>query len=112
MRRAFYLSANLCWLLVATASAFEVDAVIKQVDLEGRRLIVEARQERRSIQVPADVKVFDPSGKELAEGLKSGDLHEGVRVVLVVERAGDRPSLRQIRLGGGAAPAAAPPAFS
>jgi len=103
MPRAFVLALGGLLLLATAARAFEVEAVIKQVDPGQRRLVVEA--DRAALDPGAgDVKVFDSAGKELAEGLKSPELREGARVVLVVERVGDRPSLRQIRLGRGPEP--------
>jgi hypothetical protein len=50
-----------------------------------------------------DVNVLDAAGQALADGLNSKSLQAGAAVTLSVERDGNRPVLRSIRLGGGPA---------
>ena len=94
--------------LGAGASAFEVQAVIKSVDIGRQRLHVTARGEDRAIPFDGNVKVFDVAGEELADGLKSAELKVGANVKLTVERDNDRPVLVSIRIGAGPAAARQP----
>jgi hypothetical protein len=79
--------------------AFEVEATIKKVDAEKGVVVFTAGQKDRTVQVPRDVKVLDAAGKELANGLKAPGVKAGAVVTLTVEREGDKPVLKAIRLG-------------
>jgi hypothetical protein len=85
--------------LIAAAPAFEVEATIKKVDAEKSILVFHAREQDRTARVAKDAKVLDANGQELAEGLKSKELKEGVRVTVTVERQGDKPVVLAIKLG-------------
>jgi hypothetical protein len=86
-------------LFAGILPAFEVEAVIKRVDVEKGVIVFTADQKDRTVQIPKDVKVLDADGKELADGVKAKELKEGASVTLTVERQGDRPVLKVIRIG-------------
>jgi hypothetical protein len=89
----------------SAASAFEVKATINRVDIDERRLQFTAGGQERSARVDTDAKILDEDGQPLAAGLKAEALKPGAVVVLTVERAGDQPLIRGIRLGGALAQA-------
>jgi hypothetical protein len=98
------LAALLAGLVLSTGlSALEVRAVLRKVDADRGILVVHGGGRDRTLKVPAGVKVLGEDGKELPAGLKSPQLRPGVAVLLTVERGGERPVLRAIRLGGKAA---------
>src|SRR5579883_539978 len=88
-----------CLLLASPALAFEVEATIQQVDAAKGVVVFRADGRDRTVKVDPDTKILDAEGKPLAEGLKSERLKAGAAVTLTVERAGDRPVLKMIRLG-------------
>jgi hypothetical protein len=94
-------------LLAGEASAFEVQAVVKRVDAERRLLVVTAGQQDRALRVPAEAKVLDEAGRELAEGLKAKELREGARITIIGAMNGNRRVIQAIRLGWPAASLAA-----
>jgi hypothetical protein len=79
--------------------AFEVQATVKRVDAEKGVVVFAAGGKDRAIKVPRGVKVLDAQGKELSDGLRAKELKPGITVTLTVERVGDKPVLRAIRLG-------------
>jgi acetyl esterase/lipase len=87
-------------MLAAQLSAFGVEGVLKRVDPERGTLTIAAGGRDHTIRVPEGVKVLDVAGKELPDGLRAKDLHEGAHVTLSAERDGNRLVLRGIRLGG------------
>jgi hypothetical protein len=92
---------GLLGIFAAQSSAFEVVGIVKRVDPQRRTITVTAGGgQDHTIRVPEGVKVLDATGKDLPDGLGAKDLHEGTHVSLGVERDGDRPVLREIRLGG------------
>jgi hypothetical protein len=84
---------------VGTLSAFEVQAVLKEIDAEERVLVVAAGGQDRTVKVAKEAKVLDEKGKELPDGLKDKSLKEGVEVTLTVEREGNEPVIKAIQLG-------------
>ncbi len=94
-------------LLAGPAWALEVQGVVRRVDAPQRLLVVTAGQRDRALRVPAEAKVLDAAGQELAEGLGTKELREGVRVTIVTAGDGNRRLVRAIRLGWAAAPIAA-----
>jgi hypothetical protein len=92
-------------VLAGRLPAFEVEATIKKVDVEKGVVVFVAGQQERTVRVAKDIKVLDAAGKELADGLQAKGLQEGAAVTVTVERDGDKPLLRAIRLGKQAAPA-------
>ncbi len=107
-------NAFLLMLLIpgGTASALDVEAVVKSVDATQRRLVVRAGQQERTLTVPGDVRVLDAAGVSIAEGLGSQQIREGAKVSLEVEQKSGRPVLKSIRLGSGAQPDRPTPATS
>jgi hypothetical protein len=79
--------------------AFEVEATIKKVDVDKGVVIFHARGQDRTAKVVRDLKVLDATGKELPDGLKAKGLEAGAEVTLTVEREGDKPVIKAIRLG-------------
>lgn len=86
-------------LVARIALAFEVQATIKRVDAEARRITFFAKGQDRSGRVAEDAKLVDTEGKPLADGLKSASLKPGAEVTLSVERGDDGPVVHAIRLG-------------
>jgi enterochelin esterase-like enzyme len=58
-------------LLVGQVSAFEVQAVVVQVDAARRLLVFSAREQQHTIRVPAEAKVLDAAGQDLIEVKKA-----------------------------------------
>jgi hypothetical protein len=81
------------------AQAFEVQATIKRVDIENARLTFRASDGiERTAKVAADATFLDADGTELAGGLKSEQIKDGAEATLTVERDGNRPLLKGMRL--------------
>jgi hypothetical protein len=87
---------------------FEAEAVIKRVDVESGVVAFASGGRDRSAAVGEGAKFLGADGKELAEGLRSKDLKEGAGVTLTIERVGNRPVIRAIRLGRPAAASRTP----
>ncbi|HEX4131765.1 MAG TPA: hypothetical protein VHZ24_17150 [Pirellulales bacterium] len=101
MRWPFVGALFLCALSAGRLPAFDVQAVIKSVDLGEGRLHVTALGQDRAIPITGSVKVFNAAGEELADGLKSAELKAGANVTLTLQRDGNRPVLQAIRIGTG-----------
>jgi hypothetical protein len=99
MLRAFAAAA--CGLLIFTGglSALEVEATLNRVDAEKGRVVFTADQKIRTVIVARDLQVLNANGKELAGGLKATELKAGAAVTLTLERQGNKPVLKVIRLG-------------
>lgn len=110
MLRRFVLGCVAILTMAGVAAAFEVEATINKVDAANRMLSFHANGADRSARVAADAAILDAKGEQLADGLDSGALKEGVVVVLSVERDGNRPLIRGIRLGSPNAASARPAA--
>jgi hypothetical protein len=87
---------------------FNVGATIKRVDVENGLVSFAAGGMDRTVRISQDFKVVDGDGAELAGGLGANQLREGSEVTITVERRGDRPVLRAIRLGESRAQPAPP----
>ena len=74
----YYLSAGWALLLVGSLSAFEVVGTIKNVDPDRGVLVIHANNQDHTVKADKDIKVLDRDGKDLADGLKSKELKEGV----------------------------------
>jgi hypothetical protein len=98
------------WALVAinSTAAFEVEATIRKVDTEKRIISFTVAQGDRTARVAQDAPVRDAEGKELPEGLGAPGLKEGAVVTLTIERDGDKPVIRAVRLGRRSAGAGRP----
>src|SRR4051794_32352549 len=105
-------------LYPVAAQAFDVRVTVKRVDAEGARLTFTAPDGmERTARVDPAARFLDAGGKELASGLKSPELKEGATATLTVEREGNQPVVKALRLGtanpaaakGKAAGKAAPP---
>lgn len=96
--RTCLIAACLLILALTGVDAFEVGAVIKKIDVENRVAVVVGGggQEHRA-KVARDAAIKDEKGNDLPNGL--GDLKEGTNVTLEVEREGQSPVIRAIRLG-------------
>jgi hypothetical protein len=105
MRHASLVAA-VALLLVNSAPAFDAVGTIKKIDAEKSLLYIHANGQDRTVKIDKEVKVLDANGKPLADGIKSKELKEGADVTVTVERDGDGPVIKAIRLGKGqAAPA-------
>jgi len=88
-------------VLAGSLPAFEVKAVIKKVDADKGVVVFSAGGQDRTVTVSRDAAILDADGKDLAGGLKSARLKEGTAVTITVERTGDKPVLKAIKLGQG-----------
>jgi hypothetical protein len=79
--------------------AFEATGTIRKVDTEQSRLVIRVNGQDRSVKADKSIKVLDREGKELADGLKSKELMEGVEATLTVEPEMGEPVIKAIRLG-------------
>jgi hypothetical protein len=78
-----------------------VQATLKRVDVENARLTFRAPDGmERTAKVAADDNFLDANGKELVGGLKSVQLQDRTAATLTVERDGNQPLVRGVRLGG------------
>jgi hypothetical protein len=84
---------------VGTLSAFEVPAVIKKIDAAEGVVVVAARGQDRTVKIAKDARFLDEKGKDLPDGLKDKSLKIGLEVTLTVEREGNEPVIKAIRLG-------------
>ena len=103
MRWHIFGALTVCVMSAGRLPGFEVQAVVKKLDLGQHVLHVTARDQDRAIPLNRDVKVLDAAGQPLADGLNSKNLQAGATVILSVERDGNQPVLRSIRTSGGAA---------
>jgi hypothetical protein len=106
MRRLSLLAAVAVLLVTRPSPAFDAVGTIKKVDAEKSVLYIHANGQDRTVKIDKEVKVLDADGKPLADGIKSKELKEGAEVTVTVERDGDGPVIKAIRLGNGQA---APP---
>ena len=94
------LAAIVLLISPAVVSAFEVQATIKRADVENSRVTFLAPDGmERTAKVATDAKFVGADGKELAGGLKSEQLKEGTAATLTVERDGNQPLVKGVRLG-------------
>ena len=96
--RRFLVAVTLLLVCTSALLAFDVEATIKKVDPDKGVLVFTAGQQERTLKVPPSVKILDAAGKEISDGLKARELKEGASVTLTIERDGDRPVLKVIRL--------------
>ncbi|MCA9271262.1 MAG: hypothetical protein KDA41_22420 [Planctomycetales bacterium] len=100
MRCRFVLGVVVALAIAGQSLGFEVGAVIRKIDVEGRSAVVFANGRERTVKIAADVAVLDEDGKSLAGGLGASQLKEGAVVTLSVERDLGMPAIVSIRLGG------------
>src|SRR5438309_557350 len=86
-------------LLVGGLLAFEATGTIQKVDAENGRIVIRVNGQDRSVKVDKNIKVLDREGKELADGLKSKELKEGVEATFTIEPEKNEPIIKAIRLG-------------
>ena len=86
-------------VIVNSLSAFDAAGTIKKVDSEKGVLHINAGGQDRVVKIDKDVKVLDMEGKPLTDGLKAKELKEGAQVTVTVERDGNEPVIKAIRLG-------------
>jgi hypothetical protein len=80
-------------------AAFDAVGTIKKVDADKGVLYIHANGQDRTVKIDKDVMVLGTDGKPLADGLKAKELKEGAEVTVTVERDGDTPVIKAIRLG-------------
>lgn len=110
MRAQTLATAVLCLCLAWCARALEAVGTLTRVDGDGRLLHLNAGGRDRVLGVAADVRVLDAEGQALAAGLAAAELVPGARVTVTVDRTGQGPVVRSIRLGGDAPQPLARPA--
>jgi hypothetical protein len=86
-------------LLVGDLLAFEAVGTIQKVDAEKGRLVIRVNGQERSVKADKSIKVLDKEGKELADGLKSKELTEGIEATFTVEPEKNEPVIKAIKLG-------------
>jgi hypothetical protein len=79
--------------------AFEAMGTIQKVDTENGRLVIRVNGKDRTVKADKNIKVLDKDGTELANGLKSKELTEGVEAAFTVEPEKNEPVIKAIRLG-------------
>jgi hypothetical protein len=99
MPREFILAMIGAAIVAAAAPAFDAVGTIKKVDAEKGVLYIHANGQDRTVKIDKDVKVLGTDGKPLADGLKAKELKDGAEVTVTVEREGDGPVIKAIRLG-------------
>lgn len=86
--------------LSSSVWGFEVSAIIRKVDVEKNILVVFGGGQERTVPVSKEAKFLDEMGKDLEGGLASKELKEGATITLTVEREGNSPTIKGIKLGG------------
>lgn len=86
-------------LLVGSLFAFDVPGTIQKVDAEKGVLVIKVNGQERTVKADKGIKVLDREGKNLADGLKSKELKEGVEVTFTIEQENGQPVIKGIRLG-------------
>jgi hypothetical protein len=86
-------------LLAGGLFAFEATGTIQKVDAEKGTLVIRLNGQDRTVKADKNIKVLDKDGKELADGLKSKELKEGVEATFTVEPEKNEPVIKAIRLG-------------
>ncbi len=86
-------------VLVNGLRAFDAPGTIKKVDNEKGVVHIHAGGQDRIVKVDKDAKVLGLDGKPLPDGLKSKELKDGAEVTITVERDGNEPVIKAIRLG-------------
>ncbi len=98
LRRLISLIVVVCF--TSQAVAFEVGAVIRNIDAAKRVAVVVANGKERTVAIAADVKILNEKGELLVGGLAAEQFKEGTRVTLTIEHDGTAPAIVTIRLGG------------
>lgn len=90
-----------CGVVVSVAGvfAFEATGTIRKVDAEKGTLVIRVNGQDRTVKTDKNIKVLDREGKELADGLTSRVLTEGVEATLTIEPEKNEPVIKAIRLG-------------
>jgi len=110
MRRTYFVATLVLLLVAGRTPAFDAVGTIKKVDAEKGVLYIHANGQDRTVKIDKDAKILGTDGKPLADGLKAKELKEGTEVTVTVEREGDTPVIKAIRLGKQAAGTDAPTA--
>ncbi|MCX7048148.1 MAG: heparinase II/III family protein [Candidatus Sumerlaeota bacterium] len=103
MLRSSCVAMCLLVLCAGGANAFDVKARITRFDGDKSSLAFTANGQQRMARLAPDVRILDGNGKPLADGVKSDKLAPGADVTLTIERQGDKPVIKAIQLGQGAA---------
>jgi hypothetical protein len=99
MLRKLSASVICLFLTAAAASAFDAVGTLKKIDLQERIIHLFANGQDRMVRAAKDIKVLDANGKDLADGLKSKELKEGIDITVTVEREDNAPVIKVLRLG-------------
>lgn len=86
-------------ILADNVSAFEATGTLKKVDAEKGVVVLHANGQDHTAKVARDAKILGADNKELADGLRSRELKEGVEVTVTVEREAGGPVIKALRLG-------------
>jgi hypothetical protein len=99
MRLRCVVSLSIVSFFAGSLLAFQATGTIQKVDAEKGRLVIRVNGQDRTVKADMNIKVLDKEGKELAEGLKSKELKEGVEATFTVEPVKNMPVIKAIRLG-------------
>lgn len=86
-------------LFAGCLQAFDAVGTLKRVDADKGIVFLHANGRDRTVKVARAVKVLGTDGKELAGGLRAGELKEGAEVTVTVEQEDGGPVIKVIRLG-------------
>lgn len=103
MTRRFTPTIGLLLVLSGTPAAMEVEARIIKVDADKGTVILQVRDQERTLKIEANAKVVDADGKELPNGLRAKGL-SGATATVTIDRDGGEPIVRAIQLGKKLAP--------
>ncbi|MBV9863808.1 MAG: hypothetical protein JO316_00510 [Abitibacteriaceae bacterium] len=90
-------------LLTVPALADEIRARIKSVDTTANTVTVTENHQDKTFSVTDGTSFLNVVGKPLAQGIKSGDLREGRRVIITYKADGDKLVASEIKLRPNAA---------
>jgi hypothetical protein len=95
----WFVASCIVVLLAGRLLAFEVPGTVQKVDAEKGTLVIRVNGQDRHVKADASIKVLDKEGKELADGLKSKELKEGVEATFTIEQEKNEPIVKAVRLG-------------
>ena len=93
---------GVCVLLPALArpaTAFDVVTTIRKIDVDQGVVTINANGKDHVARVARNAKIVGADGKDLADGLRARELKEGVEATVIIDREGDHPLIKAIRLG-------------
>lgn len=93
------VACNALLVLAGSLLAFEVPGTIQKVDAEKGTIVIKVNGQERTVKADKGIKVLDKEGKELADGLKSKELKEGIEVTFTIEQEKNEPVIKAVRVG-------------